>query len=325
MDIKKSSKLPDGVGKKIIEALKKQSVEPVERVQPKQESSFDEQFDHSQMNNVAEEFPTYQEPEAEIELWDQNEQISFNEPAIPEANFDDFEFVPENDEFDSQKTEISESPLDDDFEIPNYEQESAYSPFNEEDEPELIPETSLEAYELYEDNPMVEEQDIIEPGMQEEKVEYEKFVPKYNPAAHEKHAYSEPLPQRSRINKSYMEERYEPIDYHALELNAGSNVSILMRLISRLPAGVTRQTGAQIIRQTMEAMGISMNKVLTEAQQLQDELAESIRDNINTIEEYRNNIRTLEKEVQNCRKQSEELEDLISLFIMSDKNIKRPI
>ena len=45
-----------------------------------------------------------------------------------------------------------------------------------------------------------------------------------------------------------------------------TNVAVLKQLISKLPSGVTKQTGAQIIKQTMEALGISMNSVLQEAQ-----------------------------------------------------------
>ena len=46
-----------------------------------------------------------------------------------------------------------------------------------------------------------------------------------------------------------------------------NNVAVLKKLIAKLPSGVTRQTGAMIIKQTMEALGISMRSVLQEAQQ----------------------------------------------------------
>ena len=46
----------------------------------------------------------------------------------------------------------------------------------------------------------------------------------------------------------------------------------LKKLIAKLPSGVTRQTGAQIIKQTMEALGISMKSVLQDAQQVQENL-----------------------------------------------------
>ena len=44
------------------------------------------------------------------------------------------------------------------------------------------------------------------------------------------------------------------------------NVAVLKQLINKLPSGVSKQTGALIIKQTMEALGISMTGVLQEAQ-----------------------------------------------------------
>ncbi len=98
------------------------------------------------------------------------------------------------------------------------------------------------------------------------------------------------------------------------------NVAVLRRLISQLPNGVTKQTGAQIIRQTMEALGISMNNVLHEAQQVQDTLNDSVKTCMYTIQEYKNNIKTLEKQVIDYQKQIAHLNDLISLFVMTDKS-----
>lgn len=99
-----------------------------------------------------------------------------------------------------------------------------------------------------------------------------------------------------------------------------ANVAVLKRLIMQLPQGVTKQTGAQIIRQTMEALGISMNSVLKEAQQGQDSLTASAKACMSTIQEYRNNIKALEKQVQDYKKQAVALNDLISLFIMTDRH-----
>ena len=97
------------------------------------------------------------------------------------------------------------------------------------------------------------------------------------------------------------------------------NVAVLRRLISQLPNGVTKQTGAQIIRQTMEALGISMNSVLHEAQQVQDGLNDSVKTCMYSIQEYKNNIKSLEKQVLDYQKQIAYLNDLISLFVMTDK------
>lgn len=99
-----------------------------------------------------------------------------------------------------------------------------------------------------------------------------------------------------------------------------ANVAVLKRLIMQLPQGVTKQTGAQIIRQTMEALGISMNSVLKEAQQGQDSITASAKACLSTIAEYKNNIKSLEKQVQDYKKQAVALNDLISLFVMTDKH-----
>ncbi|MCR5266666.1 MAG: hypothetical protein K6E29_08775 [Cyanobacteria bacterium RUI128] len=95
------------------------------------------------------------------------------------------------------------------------------------------------------------------------------------------------------------------------------NIVILRKLISQLPSGVTRHTGAQIIRQTMEALGISMKSVLTEAQEVQNNLKESSKECQMTIQEYKRKITNLEKQTQNYQKQYAALNDLISLFIQT--------
>lgn len=98
-----------------------------------------------------------------------------------------------------------------------------------------------------------------------------------------------------------------------------TNVAVLKRLIMQLPQGVSKQTGAQIIRQTMEALGISMNSVLKEAQQGQDNISANAKACMTTIAEYRNHIKNLEKQVQDYKKQAIALNELISLFVMTDK------
>ena len=97
------------------------------------------------------------------------------------------------------------------------------------------------------------------------------------------------------------------------------NIIILKKLIAQLPSGVTRHTGAQIIRQTMEALGISMKSVLTEAQEVQNSLKESTKECQMTIQEYKRKITMLEKQTQNYQKQYSALNDLISLFIQTTK------
>ena len=95
------------------------------------------------------------------------------------------------------------------------------------------------------------------------------------------------------------------------------NIAVLKKLITQLPSGVTKYTGAQIIKQTMEALGISMKSVLQEAQQVQDGLSNSTRECHATIQEYKKQIVLLEKQAQNYQRQYAALNDLISLFIQT--------
>ena len=98
-----------------------------------------------------------------------------------------------------------------------------------------------------------------------------------------------------------------------------TNVAVLKKLISQLPAGVSKQIGAQIIRQTIEALGISMNSVLQEAQQVQDNLNNSVAECTMKIQEYKNQIMQLESNARDYQRQMAQINDLISLFILTDK------
>lgn len=111
------------------------------------------------------------------------------------------------------------------------------------------------------------------------------------------------------------------VDKYATELynfEVPNNVAVLKKLIAKLPSGVTRQTGAQIIKQTMEALGISMKSVLQEAQQLQEQLSSSTKECQATISEYKRQIVTLEEQAQSYKKQYNNLNELVSLFIQTE-------
>ena len=103
------------------------------------------------------------------------------------------------------------------------------------------------------------------------------------------------------------------------KLTIPANVATLRNLINTLPVGVTKQTGAQIIRQTLEAMGIPMNNVLKEAQEVQEELNSSTRSCMLKIQEYKTNILQLEKSVQDYQKNISQINELVSLFLLTDK------
>ena len=99
------------------------------------------------------------------------------------------------------------------------------------------------------------------------------------------------------------------------ELEVPANVAVLKQLISQLPSGVSRQAGALVIKQTMEALGISMKSVLQEAQQMQETINMSARECQNSILECKKQINTLEAQVHKYQKQSASLNEIVSLFV----------
>ena len=96
-----------------------------------------------------------------------------------------------------------------------------------------------------------------------------------------------------------------------------NNVAILNRLIAKLPVGVSKQTGAAIISQTMEALGISMNSVIQEAKAVQDTLTNNARECQKTIIDYRKQISELELKAQQYQRQAVVMNDVINLFTRS--------
>ena len=102
------------------------------------------------------------------------------------------------------------------------------------------------------------------------------------------------------------------------EFELPANVEVLKQLIAKLPTNVSKQTGAQIIKQTMEALGISMKSVLQEAQQVQENLNSSARECQNNIAEYRRKIGLLETQTQKLHRQYAMVNDIISLFIQAN-------
>ena len=103
------------------------------------------------------------------------------------------------------------------------------------------------------------------------------------------------------------------------QISIPANVATLRNLINSLPVGVTKQTGAQIIRQTLEAMGIPMNNVLKEAQMFQEELNSSTRECMIKIQEYKTQIMQLEASVQEYQQNINQVNDIVSLFLLTDK------
>lgn len=153
---------------------------------------------------------------------------------------------------------------------------------------------------------------IIEALKTNESIEQESFstcsckpnLPSYN--NYEEHEYKE----YRNVQEDFAEKNSGSID--------PSGVDVLVDLVTKLPPGVTKQTGAQIIRHTMEAMGISMDKVLFNAQKAQEELDQGIKNNINEIEEHRAKIKLLDEDIHKFRKKMQDLDSIINLFILSE-------
>lgn len=156
--------------------------------------------------------------------------------------------------------------------------------------------------------------DLTEDEPVEETPAYEvPSTPVYESPAYEAPVHEEPV-----------YESHEEVSPHAVvekladelyQFEIPSNVAVLKKLISQLPSGVTRQTGAQIIKQTMEALGISMKSVLQDAQAVQEKLNNSAKECQATIQEYKRQIATLEEQASSYKKQYNNLNDLVSLFI----------
>lgn len=234
------NKLPSGVGKKIVQALKKQAEIEIQPVSDTVDMS----------NPVIKNAIDYQAEKIEKEIVD-NSSINTDFTDFSAENSVDEDFSPVQEDPINEGLEESFSPdFNDNFGGMSFEEQ---------------------------DSSLFEEKEIFKPSTGMSNIQNQK-------------TYAVP-----------------------------ANVAVLKRLIMQLPQGVSKQTGAQIIRQTMEALGISMNSVLKEAQQGQDSITASAKACLATIAEYKNNIRGLEKQVQDYKKQAIALNDLISLFVMTEK------
>jgi len=248
------NKLPTGVGKKIVEALKKQN---------------DIDADINQVTEIVE-----------------------NNDIDDEMTISTVDSIEQTDDLSSYESLITDDINDLDLNNIEETSEQTITEYNQE-------------------SPLYEEpqQFSFEPASSQTPIVNQPAQTNYN-------SYAQPDFNNPSNNYGEMN---MPLEEETKNINMPSNVAVLKKLISQLPAGVSKQTGAQIIKQTMEALGISMNGLLTEAQHFQDELNNSIRDCMNTVNEYKQNIMTLEKQVVDYQKQAKSFNDLISLFIMTEK------
>lgn len=131
----------------------------------------------------------------------------------------------------------------------------------------------------------------------------------------------EPRLESARMSAAFSPMEFVQSDPQPLpDTEFSNNVKTLIRLVSDLPDGVTKQTGAQIIRLTMEAMGIQMQEVLGEAQTAQNDMLEKVRTNIKKIEELKAIQRKLEGDIKIFQGKANELSEIIDLFILSSQS-----
>lgn len=253
------NQLPEGVGKKIVEALKRQA-------------------------------------EADITPVDDNESLLSN--SVPLTNINEVEVL--NNESDKEELETFDNLIVEE-DIPSLkESETSQEPIindsiTEENE-NIINEININTKP---------EQITVNKQIKEEP----KIMSGFNVT---------PQPQILK-QTNFEQEKNKTIFVQPNQINLPSNVSVLRNLIASLPAGVSKQTGALIIKQTLEAMGIPMNNVLKEAQEVQEQLNISTRECMIKIQEYKTNIMQLEQSVQDYQKTVTQINDLVSLFLMTDK------
>ena len=150
----------------------------------------------------------------------------------------------------------------------------------------------------------MEIQNVVETPVYENNNVHEYYEPQVEPT------FISPEPINFTQNDSFASE----LD----DFEIPANIAVLKHLINQLPAGVSKQTGAQIIKQTMEAMGTSMKGVLQEAQQVQDNINNSAKECQNSIVEHKKQIGILERQSQKLQRQYLALNDIISLFVQTN-------
>lgn len=187
------------------------------------------------------------------------------------------------------------------------------------DDTKTLPEINLspvnEEIKTLNENIIVEEElpEILPQGVYQEKSEVP--VEEFKAASTE-----QPMINLANAQAQINEKLQQAIQSQAITTVAiPQNVALLKNLIASLPVGVAKQTGAQIIRQTLEAMGLPISRILKEAQVFQEELNGSTKECMLRIQEYKTNILQLEQSVQEYQRNITQINDLVSLFLMTDR------
>ncbi len=288
------NQLPEGVGKKIVEALKRQAEADITPL-AEPDNTIDNNIPLTGMDDLP-----------DINLDDETNGI-FNDNTIIEEDpvpvlplgaikHKENKIIPEEQDNDVKEDDTPEVSAKQIFEIPAMEQ-SVSTEQNKD---------KLSALNQDYTRPVIEP--IVQPSvLQVEQIEQQQTM-------------FQPNMQQS-MTQPVQRETFKPsVNVTAKgSISIPANVAVLKNLIASLPVGVTKQTGAQIIRQTLEAMGIPMNGVLKEAQEVQEELNSSTRECMLRIQEYKTNILQLEQSVQEYQRNITQINDLVSLFLLTDR------
>lgn len=121
-------------------------------------------------------------------------------------------------------------------------------------------------------------------------------------------------PTASAVDNAFQRSLENNLGQNNPDFEYPTNVAVLMNLMTKLPTGVSRQTAAVIISQTMEALGIPMSSVIQEAKQVQDSFSARARECQKNIIDFRNQINALELQGQQYQRQVVKINDIISLF-----------
>lgn len=176
----------------------------------------------------------------------------------------------------------------------------------------------MQADEATDENMITEEEpEISENGA--EKTEYSNSIQNSIQQQIQSQLQFQEAIQQPRIDTAFSQSLAQNlgVNYISDDYEYPQNVAIIRQLVAKLPAGVPPKTGALIIKQTMEALGISMSSVLQEAKQVQDNLRQNAKDCQVNIAEYKKQINILEARSQMYQRQASGLTDIISLFIQT--------
>ena len=290
------NQLPEGVGKKIVEALKRQAEADITPVNTQQANAIGNDIYFNDVQDIS---------DADFDSLSSSQEIGEN--LIVEDN--NANVINNNEQFEiksdlEQKTEehyvAEEQPL-------NTQNQTDL----ENDFAQLLNEQNNEK--------VFEVQNIQENTFTTPSTEPQMFNMNNTK---QQNTYNQPSVQNVQTfntNIPLSEETQKVSTISTVLVKIPTNVAVLRNLIASLPVGVTKQTGAQIIRQTLEAMGLPMASVLKEAQEVQEELNTNTRECMLKIQEYKTNIMQLEQSVQEYQKHVNQINDLVSLFLLTDR------